>query len=128
MKTYLFEACQNKEIPRNWGKFMVGIPDSEWRWRSEVDIRPAVPLLRRVGWSPGFIWVCDLQTGEGAFFRLGGSASADLNRQHIWVCPLFEPWLEWLYKQDISKIGELPQVVELPDAKFAFHGYRRSGR
>jgi hypothetical protein len=40
---------------------------------------------------------------------------------------MFEPFLEWLYAQDLSDLGALPRLVELPDAEFSFSGYRRSG-
>jgi hypothetical protein len=49
----------------------------------------------------------------------------------IWVCPLFEPFLEWLYERYREAgeldLDELPDVVELPGAEFAFHGHRRPG-
>lgn len=73
------------------------------------------------------MWVLDLQTGEGAFFRPGGYAAADLEKHRVWVCPLFEPFLEWLYRQDLTDLGQLPRLVELPDAEFAMRGYRRAG-
>ena len=122
MKTYVFEA---RSTGGNWGKFLVGIHDSEWSWRSEID--PInMPLLRQIGWGHNHIWVLDLQTCEGAGFRPGGYAKADLEKHKIWVCPLFEPFLTWLYRQDLDRIDELPQVVEL-EADFEFHGYRRPG-
>jgi hypothetical protein len=131
VKTYLFEGRHGPDVPGNWGKFLVGVPDEEWGWRSAVDNDR--PLLRAIGWTPGFIWVHDLQTGEGCFVRPGGSAHADLQKHRVWVCPLFEPWLEWLYDQlrghaDIpARLAGLPRVVDLPDAEFAFAGYRRPG-
>ena len=57
--------------------------------------------------------VLDLQTGEGAIFMPGGLAAADLDKHGIWVCPLFEPFLAWLYKQDLSDLDALPAVVEI---------------
>lgn len=70
----------------------------------------------------------DLATGEGALFRHGGLASADLNRHKIWVCLLFEPFLQWLYQQPMDRIPDLAgQVVELPGSPTGFHGYRRPG-
>lgn len=109
---------------------MAAVPDDEWSWQSEVDTWPG-SLLRRIGWGPEHLWVQDLQTGEGLMLRAGGSAHADLCKHQVWVCPLFEPWLAWLYAQlhgrrDIlATLKELPQVVYLPDAEFAFAGYRR---
>lgn len=119
------------EHPGNWGKFMVGVLDHEWDWRSGVDA--GRPLLRAIGWGHENIWVFDLQTGESCFVRPGGLASADLNKHAVWVCPLFEPWLVWLYGQlkgqrdYAARLDGLPKVVELPDAGFAFAGYRRPG-
>lgn len=131
MKTKIIEAVQSKAVPGNWGKFMVMVPDEEWAYRSQVNTEFSGPLLRSVGWSAEHVWVLDLQTGEGAFFRAGGYAKADLNKHQIWVCPLCEPFLEWLYERYREDprldIGSLPDVVELPDAEFALAGYRRPG-
>lgn len=131
MKTYQFEGRQNADGMCNWGKFAVGVLDEEWSWRSGVD--DGRPLLRAIGWRPDHLWVFDLQTGEGCFVRPGGSAHADLEKHRVWVCPLFEPWLEWLYGElaghpdFAARLEELPRVVDLPDAEFAFAGYRRPG-
>ena len=72
--------------------------------------------------------VVDLETGEGAMFSPGGLAAADLQKHRIWVCPMFEPFLAWLYKQDLSDLTKLPKHVDLPDAPFEMHGYRREGK
>lgn len=127
MKTFVFEATQSPDYSGNWGKFLVGIPDTEWRWKSKVCPDSQLPLLRQLGWNNEFIWVMDLQTGEGCTVRHGGNARADLNRHRVWVCPLFEHWLAWVYKQDLAKIGEWPRLVYLPDAPFDLYGYRRAG-
>lgn len=51
--------------------------------------------------------------------------SHDLNEKHkIWVCPLYEPFLEWLYRQDVRDLGKLPDHVTL-EAPAALWGYRR---
>ena len=122
MKTYLFEVQSRQG---NWGKFLVGEMDNEWRRHSVVG--DAVrPLLTQCGWGPDHLWVMDLQTLEGAAFRHGGYAKADLDKHRIWVCPLFEPFLTWLYTQDTAQLGELPQPVIL-DAPLSLAGYRRSG-
>src|SRR6266568_9619596 len=82
-------------------------------------------MLSERGWTSDHLLVLDLQTGEGAIFRPGGSARADLNEKHqVWVCPLFEPFMEWLYKQDTPDLTALPDQVEL-DAPGAPFGYRR---
>jgi hypothetical protein len=41
--------------------------------------------------------------------------------------PLFEPFLEWLYQQDLTRFEDLPSHVDLPEAEFQLHGYRRPG-
>lgn len=132
MRTKIVEAVQSREHPGNWGKFLVGVFDEEWARLSEVD-PDHVPLLRSCGWwGPERLWVLDLQTGEGAYFNPGGMAHADLEKHAIWVCPLYEPFLEWLYGRHREAGGHLdldglPGVVELPGAEFALCGYRRPG-
>lgn len=132
MKTRIVEAVQSKERPGNWGKFLVAVPDEERAYQSRVSPDFPGPLLSAIGWSGEHVWVLDLQTGEGACFRPGGAAHYDLDKHQVWVCPLFEPFLEWLYVQWRQAGGRLslediPEVVELPDAEFAFAGYRRPG-
>jgi hypothetical protein len=125
MQTKIIEATNRI----NWGKFLLGRFDSEWERQSEVDGRP---LLRSLGWSPAapHLWVLDLQTGEGAYFQAApyGHAKHDLNKHRIWVCPLFEPFLTWVYVQDLTDLDKLPSMVELPGAESAIYGYRRPGR
>jgi hypothetical protein len=130
MQTKIIEATQNAEHGFNWGKFLVGRPDAEWKVRSAIPVEhpsSARPLLSQLGWSREHAWVLDLQTGEGAFFRLGGFAPADLNKHRIWVCPMFEPFLVWLYEQDTTDLDALPALVELPLAPPSMAGYRRAG-
>jgi hypothetical protein len=134
MRWHVFEARTAGVKYGNWGKFAVAQPGpDEWAWKTALpphDDHPfprnPVPLLRDIGWSPRHVWVFDLQTGEGAIFPFGGHAPADLAKHRIWVCPLFEPFLAWLYRQNLSELEQLPQLVEL-DAEFAIHGYRRPG-
>lgn len=123
METKIIEA-EHGEFSGNWGKFMIQRPTTEWKYRSRID---GNPLIRERGWGREHIIVLDLQTGEGAMLRHGGKASYDLNKRKVWVCPLFGPFLEWLYKQDISDFSALPEVVQLPHAPFALSGYRRPG-
>lgn len=129
MITKLIEATTKPRYEgdnaRNWGKFMVARFDAEWRRGSEVSELNA-PLLGQIGWTPDHIVVFDLQTGEGAIFRPGGYAVADLDKHMMWVCPLFQPFLEWVYKQDLTDLSKLPNCIELP-AEFEFFGYRRGG-
>lgn len=113
----------------NWGKFAVGrYTDEQWRQQSTVDRQP---LLAGRGWDRRLhAWVLDLQTGEGATFRLGGHASADLTKHRIWVCPLFEPFLTWLYvhvNDTPDWWDQLPQYVNLPFVPLALYGHRRPG-
>jgi hypothetical protein len=116
--------------PRNWGKFAVcRFEYEEWGRPSQVEAELGVDrsLLRACGWGRDHVWVLDMQTGEGAYLRPGGSASADLMKHQVWVCPMFEPFLVWLYQQDLTDLKALPSLVDLPDAPFAFQGYRRPG-
>lgn len=115
--------------PRNWGKFMLGrFTPEEWATTAALPEATGYSLLRGRGWTRSHLLVLDLQTGEAAVFLIGGSARADLNKHRIWVCPMFEPFLEWLYTQDLSDLDSLPPLVDLPDAPFAMAGYRRSGQ
>lgn len=127
MQTRLIEAGQGTDGKGpNWGKFCVMWFDSEWEHQSEVD--PGRALLPACGWPPGFLWVADLQTAEAVYVRPGGSASYDLDKHRVWVCPMFGPFLAWLYRfLEEHDVKELPPYVALPDAVFAFHGYRRPG-
>lgn len=119
MRTQIIEVTNGA---RNWGKFLVGHFDREWEHVSAVD---GFPTLSGRGHSPEDVLVFDLQTCEGAVFSPGGCAKADLEKHRIWVCPLFEPFLGWLYAQQDRRA--LPPKIDLPDAPFALSGYRRSG-
>lgn len=127
------EATQRVQGGWNHGKFAVAtFEPEEWARRCELDA--AVhghqrSLLGRCNWGPEHVWVLDLATGEGAYFRHGGMASADLTKHQVWVCPMFEPFLAWLYRQSLADVLalRLPPVVEIPDAPRAMAGYRRPG-
>lgn len=119
MKIKLIEVT-NGEL--NWGKFLLGQFNTEWDYKSVID---GNSIIAGRGWSLDHILVLDLQTGEGAMFRLGGLAKADLDKHRIWVCPMYEPFLTWLYKQPDP--FAIPAHVDLPDAEFAMSGYRRPG-
>ncbi len=124
METKFIEATNG---PYNWGKFMLGrFTPEEWAQRSKVD---KGSMLGGRGWDHKHLLVLDLQTGEGTVFRPGGSAKADLNKHKIWVCPLYEPFLNWLYKQDLTDLAALPDEVtfNLTEAPFEMSGYRRKG-
>jgi hypothetical protein len=112
----------------NWGKFQLIKYDKEWFKTSNLPGALDTSLLAQIGWTYNHIWVLDLQTGEGAFFLPHGLASHDLNKRHqIWVCPMYEPFLNWLYKQDLTDIISLPELVHLTEqeAPSALYGYRR---
>ena len=122
MKTKIIEASNGG----TWGKFLVGRMDEEWERRSAVDPEDRRGLLGLCQWYHNSILVLDLQTGEGARFNPPGFAAADLNQKHqIWVCPMYEPFLTWLYEQDLSDLNKLPDYVDLPDARGDLYGYRR---
>lgn len=120
MKLDFIEATNG---PRNWGKFLLIRFDDEWSVKSIIDERP---MLSGRGWTSEHYFLLDLQTGEGAMFLHGGNARADLDKRQIWVCPLYEPFLKWLYEQ--KDLDNLPNHIDLPDAEFQFQGYRRPGR
>jgi hypothetical protein len=133
VKTKIVEATNYPE-GMNWGKFLLMRPDEEWSRRSKIegddpDLTSRIPLLRTQGWGRDHLFVMDLATGEGAMFlaRRHEIAVHQLMNHRIWVCPLFEPFLEWLFRQDLADLDALPDVVELPEAPSEFRGYRRPG-
>jgi len=134
MITHFIEATQktdeDKSSLANWGKFLVARFDAEeWAARSVIlGESLSQSLLGSIGWAPNHIIVFDLQTCEGAGFSPGGLAQADLNKHRILVCPMFEPFLQWLYQQDLADITKLPTKVVIPDVEFAMAGYRRQGK
>ena len=125
MITKFIEATNDKAGGGNWGKFMVArFDEAEWARRSSVDTRL---MLQARGWSPEHVLVLDLQTGEGAMFAPHGFHRADLQKHAVWVCPLFEPFLGWLYKQDLTDLEKLPLTVQLPITTTQLYGHRRPG-
>lgn len=113
--------------PQNWGKFLLMRFDVEREYQSVID--PPRRLLSAIGWNPRAVWVMDLQTCEGVALNPGGHAGADLNKHKVWVCPMFEPFLTWLWEQPLPlDFAKIPAHVDLPDAEFAMSGYRREGR
>lgn len=133
MELRFVETGHGPTRPGNWGKFAVGRHSpAEWAEPPQYHgTEQHQGLLSAVGWSSEHVWVLDLQTGEGAMFRLGGYPAADLEKHRIWVCPMFQPFLEWLYgRYNADPAGwfdGLPRTVDLPDAAFAFQGRRRAG-
>ena len=138
MKIKFIEATNpsdDGETGLNWGKFMLlQLGREEWTYKSQLPVAPELeevqrkyPLLGLIGYSRYNVWVFDLQTRQGAAFIPHGSAGMDLEQTKIWVCPMFEPFLEWLYRQDLTDITTLPAVVELVNAPGAYRGYQREG-
>lgn len=122
MRTKFVEVTNG---PRNWGKFCVArFDEEEWARSSAVHVGE-YSLVAGRGWTPEHVLVLDLQTGEGAIFLPGGHARNDLEKHQVWVCPMFEPFLAWLYQQPDPM--EVPDHVDLPDAEFSFRGHRRPG-
>jgi hypothetical protein len=121
MQTKIIEAVEKRQF--NWGKFMLCRFDKEWGYQSALNQETV--LCPR--WDRRSLLVMDLETGEGAIFMPGGLARADLNKHSIWVCPLFESFLAWLYAQDLSDLNALPALVSLGDVPTDMYGYRRSG-
>jgi hypothetical protein len=98
----------------SWGHFLIARFTDEWGYRSRLDTESRMTLLRQLGWAYQHLLVVDLSTGEGAVFRHGGCAAADLKRKHpLYVTPLFAPFLAWLYQQDVADLDALPDVVAL---------------
>lgn len=92
MRLFFFEATNGT----NWGKFAIGLfTAEEWAVRSQVD---EAKLLRGRGWDEHHLLFLDLQTGEGTMLRPGGLVEADLEKHAVWICPMAEPFLKWLYK------------------------------
>jgi hypothetical protein len=115
----------------NWGKFgLARFTRDEWMEPAYLPGAHERSLLYGRGWRPDNILVLDFQTGEGAIFWPGGHAGNDLDKHKIWVCPMYEPFLAWLYWW-VAEAGpgwwpDLPRIVEL-EAPGALHGYRRAG-
>lgn len=116
----------------NWGKFAVGrFTDDEWFEPALYPGREEPSLITGRGWTREHVQVFDLQTGEGAMFRLGAYPTDQLTRHRIWVCPLFEPFLQWLYDHVDTRPqtwwDDLPRTLELLAAPAEVYGYRRPG-
>lgn len=134
MRTHIIEATNKNQ---NWGKFLLGVLDDEWdRFPETPGCNTGVPLLASLPRTRGQKWdrardvlIMDLQTREAAVFALEGDPRVELERHQVWVCPLFEPFLGWLYSQPVDRVLslDLPAWIDIPDAKFAWAGHRRSG-
>ena len=132
MDSRLIEA----ENGGNWGKFMVG----QWT-HADLEQRSLVavgePLLGRTEGNlrKGQIdprrarLVFDLQTKKGGLFEPdpAGDSNADLEASGLWVCPLFAPFLAWLYERGQAPVASLPSIFNLPPAQSKLQGYKRPG-
>jgi hypothetical protein len=112
----------------NYGKFMVArFSDEAWSYAAAIG---GGTLLRQEAWCPHHVLVLDVATGEGGLFPLVGIAQDDLKKRKIHVCPLFPPFLDWLYAEHRRTgrldVTALPAVVALPDAP-DIGPYRRPG-
>lgn len=108
-----------------YGKFMLARwTHEEWDRRAQMDGTLGQRLLASRGHDPREFWVVDLETNEGAFFSMNkhGLAASDLMKRRIWVCPLFEGFLQHLYSLDD------PWAVEpLVTISHVTDSYRRPG-
>jgi hypothetical protein len=91
---------------------------------SEIHIEscPGRRLLRMCGWSPICCGCWISRPAKGRASKLGGRGSVDLSesgKQQIWVCPMFEPFLEWFYRRDLNDSDKLPALVNLGDGPTA---------
>ena len=118
--THLIEASDNAA----YGKFLIARLDDELHASSALPGYEGSPLLRLGGlrrFNENSTLIVDLQTGNAAVFFIsnGGSWEADLNRTGpIHVCPMFRPFLKWLYEQKVpvhppAAIQDLPRFVEV---------------
>ena len=139
MRTQFIEVTNEDGGGINYGKFMVAqFIAFEWIRPSKIsaDAGLELPLLQYCGWGKDELIVFDLQTGEGARFtpqKQKGDhrpGSYQLNEKHqIWVCPMFEPFLNWLFEQDLSADApDLPIMVKFTEneAPSALFGYRHN--
>lgn len=113
----------------NWGKLLVAEFDAE-EWRRPAQIGAlGTSLLGQRGWTPKHRLILDIETGEGAIFLPGGYAKADLEKHKVWVCPMFEPCLTWLWEHWDGDLDSLPGTVNLTEeeAPSSMRGYRREG-
>ena len=117
VKTRIIEASDG----RAYGKFMIGVFDTEWKRRSliaqESGLRE-ISLLRQEGWGPEHILVVDLsRPGNGSIFspRPNGLPASDIAKRELEVCWLFEAFLGWLYQQDLKNLDALPELVHLEE-------------
>ncbi len=61
--------------------------------------------------------------------EMSRKSGVGMEKHQLWVCPMYLPFLTWLYNQDLTDLDKLPKVVQFTDedAEGAMAGYRRSG-
>lgn len=131
MEIKFVEAGHSRSDPGNWGKFMVGRYTGDEL--AEPTLFPGCEGQRVVslrGFGSSKMWVLDLATEEGFLVPTTTFRAAHVLEKHqVHVCPLFEPFLDWLLDQIRAKLAgwwdDLPRTVELPDAPGELYGYRR---
>jgi hypothetical protein len=107
-----------------YGKFLVAqFDEAEWRHEAEVfkeSIHRPVPyaLLDVCGWSRDHLLVLDLETGNGTIFRPGGHLAHDMEKRQMgYVCPLYRPFLGWLYEHAARTGGialdDIPAILHM---------------
>lgn len=136
METRFVEAGQgiSEQTSANWGKFLVArYSGRELTEPTQFPMCEGQTVVDLRGPGDRHVWVLDLVTGEGVRFdwTTVRNAAAALQRHQVWVCPMFEPLVEWLVTH-IRAAGTawwdtLPRCVLLPDAPFALSGHRRPG-
>lgn len=115
MRTKLVEATQSPAF--NWGKFMLLQFDyDDAQYQSQISKHQR--LLAAVGYQGDlkvWLWVLDLQTGEGAVFPVlnNGLLEYDIKEHQIRVCPMYKPFLEWLYANFNGNLEDIPSIVEV---------------
>ena len=116
MKTHIFEATDGAL----YGKFLVGIYDTEWERFPEVSGWPVpVPLLKQEGLSSNDIFLLqDLSSPyNGSIFsrRSGGYAKYDVDQKAMTICFLYVEFLDWIRDQaKWDDLDSLPKVVTFP--------------
>ncbi len=114
MKTYVFEATDGIA----YGKFLVGIYDTEWRRCPHVTGRPVALLHQEGWWSNDMFLLQDLSSPfNGSIFsrEAKGFAKYDVDQKGMSVCWLYVDFLEWIRDQARwDDLNALPQVVNFP--------------
>lgn len=112
METKIIEATRDEGL---LDQFLIGRFDDEW-WRRGLVNGIQQSLLRQEGWGRDHLLVMSLtRPGNGSIFAVRKNAypRADMEKRRLEFSALMEPFLEWLYQQDLTDLQALPDVVEL---------------